>query len=74
MLTPEDPFPVFGGVTIVPLFTLYDYSFRKPGFTVEQALQAADDRQVFLLTSSPSLRLWIFVPGAGTGSRIPSNA
>ena len=48
VLTPEDPFPVFGGVTIVPLFTLYDYSFRKPGFTVEQALQAADDRQVVL--------------------------
>lgn len=28
--TPEDPYPVFGEVTVVPLFTLYDYSFRPP--------------------------------------------
>jgi 3',5'-cyclic AMP phosphodiesterase CpdA len=28
VLTPEDPYPVFGGRTIAPLFTLYDYSFR----------------------------------------------
>ena len=31
VLTPEDPYPMFHGVTIVPLFTLYDYSFRQPG-------------------------------------------
>ncbi|NMB22089.1 MAG: metallophosphoesterase [Corynebacterium sp.] len=48
VLTPEDPYPVFAGVTIVPLFTLYDYSFRRPGFTVEQAVQAARDRQVMM--------------------------
>jgi 3',5'-cyclic AMP phosphodiesterase CpdA len=37
VLTPEDPFPVWTGpggpVTIVPLFVLYDYSFRAPGTT-----------------------------------------
>ncbi|AKK09043.1 metallophosphoesterase [Corynebacterium testudinoris] len=39
--TPEDPYPVFGDVTVAPLFTLYDYSFRPPGLTAEQALAAA---------------------------------
>ena len=43
--TPEDPFPVFDGgaepVTIAPLFTLYDYSFRPEGQTQEQALAQA---------------------------------
>lgn len=48
IITPEDPFPVFAGVTIVPLFTLYDYSFRPQGTTVEQALEAAQDRQIVL--------------------------
>lgn len=36
--TPEDPFPVFGDVTIAPLFTLYDYSFRPEGVTAVDAL------------------------------------
>src|SRR5699024_6237187 len=27
VVTPEDPYPVFGIVTVCPLFTLYDYSF-----------------------------------------------
>jgi 3',5'-cyclic AMP phosphodiesterase CpdA len=35
VFTPEDPFPVWEGpggpLTIVPLFTLYDYSFRPDG-------------------------------------------
>lgn len=35
VLTPEDPFPVWRGaggpVVVVPLFVLYDYSFRPPG-------------------------------------------
>lgn len=48
VLTPEDPYPVFGGATIVPLFTLYDYSFRQQGLTVEQAVQAARDKQIML--------------------------
>ena len=48
VLTPEDPYPVFGDVTVVPLFTLYDYSFRPPGSTVEQAISAAHERGVVL--------------------------
>jgi 3',5'-cyclic AMP phosphodiesterase CpdA len=35
VLTPEDPYPTWQGpdgpVTIAPLFTLYDYTFRPPG-------------------------------------------
>ena len=37
VVTPEDPFPVWRGsggpIVIVPLFTLYDYSFRPDGTT-----------------------------------------
>ncbi|MDH2427526.1 metallophosphoesterase [Sphaerisporangium sp. TRM90804] len=42
VLTPEDPYAVYEGpggpVTIAPLFVLYDYSFRPPGTTKEEAL------------------------------------
>lgn len=48
VVTPEDDFPVFDGVTVVPLFTLYDYSFRGPGMTVEQALESAQDKQIVM--------------------------
>lgn len=46
MLTPEDPFPVWNGsggpVRIVPLFLLYDYTFRPEGTaTKEEALALA---------------------------------
>jgi 3',5'-cyclic AMP phosphodiesterase CpdA len=46
VLTPEDPYPVWVGkdstVTIVPLFLLYDYTFRPDGATTkEQALARA---------------------------------
>src|SRR5699024_5592814 len=41
VLTPEDPYPVFGNVTICPMFTLYDYSFRALGLTAEQAISQA---------------------------------
>lgn len=39
--TPEDPYLQFAGHTIVPLFTLYDYTFRAPGTTAQQAIAAA---------------------------------
>jgi len=39
VITPEDPFPVWQGaggpITIVPLFVLYDYSFRPDGTTTK---------------------------------------
>lgn len=63
VLTPEDPYPVFDGVTIVPLFTLYDYSFRPQGATVEQAVEAAKQRQVmmtdeFAIAPFVDIRAW----------------
>ena len=48
VLTPEDPYPVFNGVTLAPLFTLYDYSFRGPNLTVEEALEAAKRNNVVM--------------------------
>ena len=40
VLTPEDPFPVWPGadgpVVVVPLFVLYDYSFRPAGATTKK--------------------------------------
>lgn len=48
VLTPEDPYPVFNGVTVVPLFTLYDYSFRRPGTSAEQALIEARAKNVMM--------------------------
>ncbi|MQA08812.1 MAG: metallophosphoesterase [Pseudonocardiaceae bacterium] len=45
--TPEDPYPVWlaGGeeILVAPLFTLYDYSFREPGSTLDDALAHAYD-------------------------------
>jgi 3',5'-cyclic AMP phosphodiesterase CpdA len=45
VLTPEDPYAVCAvdgePVVVAPLFVLYDYSFRAPGRTKEQALAAA---------------------------------
>lgn len=63
VLTPEDPYPVFAGRTIVPLFTLYDYSFRQPGHTVDQAVQAAHDVQAvmtdeFAIAPFVDVRAW----------------
>ena len=42
VLTPEDPFPVFAGHVIAPLFLLYDYTFVPAGTsTPEEGLAAA---------------------------------
>jgi 3',5'-cyclic AMP phosphodiesterase CpdA len=41
VLTPEDPFPVFAGHVIAPLFLLYDYTFTLGGATPEEGLEAA---------------------------------
>jgi 3',5'-cyclic AMP phosphodiesterase CpdA len=48
VLTPEDEYPVWQGadgpVTVVPLFQLYDYSFRAPGAaSKEESLRRAYD-------------------------------
>lgn len=45
VLTPEDPYAVWTGAggpaTVVPMFILYDYSFRPPGTSREEALARA---------------------------------
>ncbi len=45
VLTPEDPYPTWPGaagpVLVAPLFLLYDYSFREPGQTQQEALAYA---------------------------------
>ena len=50
VLTPEDPYPTWDGggepLTIAPLFTLYDYSYRAEGVSVEEALKQAYDAGV----------------------------
>lgn len=46
VLTPEDPFPTFGEVTVCPLFVLYDYSWRDPRTTVDEALNYAVEQQM----------------------------
>lgn len=62
VVTPEDPYPVWDGgwgpIRVVPLFLLYDYSFRKTTLSKREALRQAygagvvcDDE--FLLDPSP---------------------
>ncbi len=46
VLTPEDPYPRFAGRTVVPMFTLYDHSWRDPLVTVERALADAEGNGV----------------------------
>lgn len=63
ILTPEDPYPVFAGRTIAPLFTLYDYSFRQPGLSAEEAVQRAADKQLtltdeFAISPFVDIRAW----------------
>lgn len=63
VLTPEDPYQIWEGeggpVRVVPLFLLYDYSFRPEGtFTKQQALARAYDAGIvctdeFLLHPDP---------------------
>lgn len=75
VLTPEDPYPVFGGVTIAPLFTLYDYSFRGQGMTVEEALEAAKQHNIVMtdeLAIAPfvDVRAWCWDRLAYTTKRL----
>jgi 3',5'-cyclic AMP phosphodiesterase CpdA len=63
VLTPEDPYPAWPGdgdapIVLAPLFTLYDYTFREPGTTMAEALEAAIEAGIvctdeFLLHPDP---------------------
>ena len=50
VLTPEDPWPLWvgpgGPATIVPLFTLYDYSFAPDGMSPAQAIAWAAEADI----------------------------
>jgi 3',5'-cyclic AMP phosphodiesterase CpdA len=70
VITPEDPFPLWEGtggpITIVPLFLLYDYSFRQDGITTKaEALALAyetgivcSDEAVLHPDPYPSMDAW----------------
>jgi 3',5'-cyclic AMP phosphodiesterase CpdA len=70
VVTPEDPFPVWSGpagpLVIVPLFLLYDYTFRPDGMTTkEEALAYAykteivcSDEAVLFPDPHPSREAW----------------
>jgi 3',5'-cyclic AMP phosphodiesterase CpdA len=82
VVTPEDPYPVWRGeggpVTVVPLFVLYDYTFRPDGYpTREAALARAYEVGVvctdeFLLHPDPypSRQAWCEDRLAVTGRRL----
>jgi 3',5'-cyclic AMP phosphodiesterase CpdA len=62
VVTPEDPYPVWEGaggpVAVVPLFLLYDYTWRLPGFDLTAAMAHAYETHVvatdeFLLRPDP---------------------
>lgn len=73
--TPEDPYPRFGDVTVCPLFTFYDYSFRPPGTTIDEALADAKAKNLVLtdeFTIAPyvDIRAWCWDRLAYSVSRL----
>ncbi|MFV2176866.1 metallophosphoesterase family protein [Actinomadura sp. LOL_016] len=81
VITPEDPYPVWEGtggpVTVVPLFVLYDYSFRPPGTTKGAALARAHDAGVVCTDEillhpdpHPSLDAWCHARVESTERRL----
>ena len=61
VLTPEDPYPKFAGRTIVPMFTLYDHSWRDPRTSVKHALLAAEGNGV-MFTDQVAIAPYVDVP------------
>ncbi|WP_238599438.1 metallophosphoesterase family protein, partial [Corynebacterium heidelbergense] len=59
--TPEDPYLSFAGHRIVPLFTLYDHSWRAPDTTRDQALSAAQERGI-VLTDHHAIAPYVDIP------------
>lgn len=81
VVTPEDPYPVWSGggepLTIVPLFTLYDYSYRADGLSAPDALTQAYEAGVVctdeaLLHPEPfeSRAVWCRARVAETAARL----
>lgn len=61
VLTPEDDYPVFGEHTVVPMFTLYDYSWRDPSTSVSEALHAAEEKGV-VFTDEIAIAPYVDIP------------
>lgn len=61
VLTPEDEYPVFAGHTVVPMFTLYDHSWRDPELTEAEALSAAEGNGV-MFTDQVAIASFVDVP------------
>jgi 3',5'-cyclic AMP phosphodiesterase CpdA len=81
VLTPEDPYPTWHGpqeaLVVVPLFLLYDYSFRPAGTTAADALARAweagvvcTDEFVLHPDPHPSLDAWCRARVAATLPRL----
>ncbi|HKS98445.1 MAG TPA: metallophosphoesterase [Rugosimonospora sp.] len=82
VVTPEDPYPVWRGpggpVTVVPLFLLYDYSFRPDGAaTSEEGLALAyaagvvcNDEYLLHPDPYPSRQAWCWARLAYTRERL----
>ena len=82
VLTPEDPYPVWRGpggpVTVVPMFLLYDYSFRPDGAaTAAEGLEQAYSRGVICTDEMllhpdpyPSVQAWCRARLAATRRRL----
>jgi 3',5'-cyclic AMP phosphodiesterase CpdA len=82
VITPEDPFPLWEGadgpITIVPLFVLYDYSFRPDGITTKaEALALAyetgivcSDEAVLYPDPYPSRDAWCHARVEATERRL----
>lgn len=81
VLTPEDPYAVFGGergpVLVVPLFLLYDYSFRPQTVDFDRVLDWAAEHRVrsadeLLLSPDPwpSRQAWCAARVALTRARL----
>ncbi|MCX2163016.1 metallophosphoesterase family protein [Corynebacterium auriscanis] len=63
VVTPEDTYQSFAGRTIVPMFTLYDHTWRDPELTRDEALAGAQERGIVLTDSVAiepyeDVRLW----------------
>lgn len=80
VLTPEDPYPVWPadpGLVIVPMFLLFDYTFRPPEVPVAEAVAWARESGVvcgdeLMLDASPwpSRAAWCHARVAATAARL----
>jgi hypothetical protein len=80
VVTPEDPFVAWPGApstVIVPMFLLYDYSFRPPGVPAERAILWARetgvvsaDERLLLPDPWPSVPAWGLARLAATETRL----